>query len=624
MDRNSILGLIIIGGILVFFTVWNTPDKDKIAQAQRQADSIAIAQQITKEVKAKSAEISATDSTKVLVSKEQVNKDNFGSFANAAEGKQSFYTIENDLLKISLSSKGGRPYNVELKKYKTFDKKPLYLFNGDSTEFGLNFYSQNNRIISTNNLFFKPAKDSLVTVLETDTAKTIALRMYASNNQYIEYAYTMRPGSYKVDLKIQMVNMDSLVSSNTNSLDLNWKMFVPAQEKDKTSENTYTKISYKFLQDEVEKFEISNSDPEKSENIRNKVKWIAFQQQFFSTVLIAGNNFENATITQSNITDSSRYLKVFKSEIGIPYELGKSDEVNLAFYFGPNHYQTLKGLGLELQELVSLGSWIIKWINQYAIIPIFNFLAQFSLLNFGIIILILTVIIKLVLFPLTYKSYLSMAKMRVLKPQIDEINERIPADKAMERQQATMALYRKVGVNPLGGCLPLLLQMPILIAMYNFFPTSIELRQQGFLWATDLSSYDAVISWTTNIPLISSTFGNHISLFNVLMTITTIITIHMSNQTNTSQQQFPGMKTMMYLMPVVFMFVLNSFSSGLTYYYFLANLITIIQNEIFRRSINEEKLLHQLNENKKKPAKKSSFQAKLEEAAKRRGYNTKK
>jgi YidC/Oxa1 family membrane protein insertase len=329
--------------------------------------------------------------------------------------------------------------------------------------------------------------------------------------------------------------------------------------------------------------------------------------------------FENATLLIRNVNDTSLHLlKYMKIEAGIPYNpLQKNDQLAFWFYFGPNHYQTLRKFHLDLEDLVRLGGSIVKYINRFLIIPVFNFLSKF-ISNYGIIILLLTIFIKLLIFPLTYKSYLSMAKMRVLKPQIDQINERIPAEKAMERQQAIMALYKRAGVNPLGGCLPMLLQFPVLIAMFYFFPASIELRQQAFLWAKDLSSYDAIVSWNAHIPLISEYFGNHISLFNLLMTITTIITMRMNNQSNASQQTVPGMQTMMYMMPIIFMFVLNKYSSGLTYYYFLANVITIIQNEIFKRSIDEEKLLQQLNENKKKPVKKSSFQARLEEAARKR------
>jgi YidC/Oxa1 family membrane protein insertase len=631
MDRNSILGLVIIGGILIIFTVWNSPNKKEMAETQRKADSIAFVQ--LKERETRLAETTAKslgqssknvgDSVKSVKEKQIELKNNFGSFSEAVEGKNEFYTIENDLVKITISRKGGRPYSAELKKYKTYDKKSLILFNGDSTVFGMNFFSQN-RTISTNNLYFQPqSNENQIIVDEKDTAKTFALRLSAGKGQYIEYVYKLKPKSYMVDLNINLVKMDSIISRNSSTIDLNWKVVVPCLEKVKTTENGYTSVYYKFNQDEVDKFEISaKENAEKSQNLRNRIKWVAYKQQFFSSVLIAGNFFENATIKSTNILDSTRYLKTFDSEIGLPYNRNSDQSLALSFYFGPNHYQTLKKYKLDMEELVSLGSWIIKWINRFLIIPVFNFL-NIYIASYGLIIFLLTIFIKLIFFPLTYRSYVSMAKMRVLKPQIDEINAKIPADKAMERQQEVMKLYKKVGVNPLGGCLPLLLQMPILIAMFRFFPTSIELRQQGFLWATDLSSYDSIFSWTTYIPLVTPYFGNHISMFNLLMTGTTIITIRMNNQATASSQQFPGMQFMTYLMPVMFMFILNNFSSGLTYYYFLANVITIIQNEVFKRSIDEEKLLLQLNENKKKTVKKSKFQEKLEEAAKRRGIQTK-
>jgi YidC/Oxa1 family membrane protein insertase len=292
-------------------------------------------------------------------------------------------------------------------------------------------------------------------------------------------------------------------------------------------------------------------------------------------------------------------------------------------YFGPNHYTNLKKYGDGLENLVFIGRNIVKGINKFVILPIFHWLNKF-ISNYGIIILLLTFIIKMGLFPLTYKSYLSQAKMRVLKPQIDEINAKIPKEKAMERQQATMALYKKVGVNPLGGCLPMLLQFPILIAMFRLFPTSIELRHQGFLWAHDLSTFDSIFSWETHIWGLSTFYGNHISLFTILMTVSTIISMKMSQSTSMDYSAMPGMKTMMYIMPVMFMFFLNSFSAGLTYYYFLANVITIGQNEIFKRMIDEKKILAQLHAHKAKPVKKSKFQERLEKMAKERGGKYKK
>ncbi len=626
MDKNTVYGLLLIGVIVVVFSIWTSPDKKQMEEEMRQADSFAMVKQkkleekMTEQNKAQSAlPVSLADSLKIKSKHLKDLKEKYGAYANTVEGKKEFYTIENNLIKITFLNKGGRPYSVELKKYKTFDKKPLILFDGDSTIFGLNFSSQATRIISTNDLYFQlKGKENHIFISEKDTAKSLILRLNLGINRYIEYIYKLNPESYMMNFDIHMVNLDSIIPQNSSTIDLKWKFFMLCQEKIKSTESNYTNIDYKFYQADIEKFDISAKKSCDSINI-GRLSWLAYKQQFFSSVLITNQYFENATLKISNIPDSARILKIFDSDIGIPYESKINQTMGFRVYFGPNKYSILKNYGQNLEELVSMGSWrIIKWINRWFIIPIFNFLNNYTS-NYGLIILLLTIIIKILLYPLSFKSYLSMAKMRVLKPQIDEINERIPKEKAVERQQATMALYKKAGVNPMGGCFPMLLQMPILIAMFRFFPTSIELRQQGFLWAHDLSSYDAVITWSNSIPI----FGDHISLFNLLMTITTIITIRMSNQAGASAQQMPGMQYMSYLMPLMFFFVLNNFSSGLTYYYFLVNLITIAQNEIFKRSIDEAKILHQLNENKKKPVKKSKFQEKLEEAAKRRGYNTK-
>jgi YidC/Oxa1 family membrane protein insertase len=610
MDKNTVFGLLTIGAIIVVFSIWTQPNKKQLEAARRNADSIALVQQ--KAIQEKAKEAAAKDTLKENIKEESKA---IGSFSKSIEEKTEFFTLENDVMKIRFTNKGGKPYSVELKNYKTFDKKPLILFSGDSTIFGFNFFTQNNLAVSTNNLFFKlQGEDSAV--LASQKNDSIALRLYSNPQSYIEYLYTMKPHSYMVDFKVNLVHMDSIITNNNTTIDLNWQYYVPALEKVKNTEKTYTSVYYKFFQSDVEKFAVTGKDTAERKDIRNRLKWIAYKQQFFSSVIIADNLFENAAVHIKNITDTSeRYLDVFSSELGIPYESKPNQTINLTLYYGPNHYTSLKKYKMDLEELVFMGDWrIIKWINRYTIVPVFNFLNNY-IGNYGIIILILTIIIKIVLFPLSFKSYFSMAKMKVLKPQIDEINEKIPKEKPMERQQATMALYKKAGVNPMGGCLPMLLQMPILIAMFRFFPTSIELRQQGFLWATDLSSYDSIFSWSTHIPIISEFWGNHISLFNLLMTATTIITIKMQNQANTSQQM-PGMKFISYMMPIMFMFLLNSWSSGLTYYYFLVNLITILQNEIFRRSINEEKLLLQLNENKKKPVKKSKWQMALEQAQK--------
>jgi YidC/Oxa1 family membrane protein insertase len=344
---------------------------------------------------------------------------------------------------------------------------------------------------------------------------------------------------------------------------------------------------------------------------------VAFKNQFFSSVLIAGKPFENATVDYINLPEEDRFLKKFVAEIGVPFSHSPDESVDMKFYFGPNKYNLLKKYKeYELKDLVTVGRGIIKWINQFVIISIFDWLSRF-IGNYGIIILLLTIIIKVGLLPLTYRSYLSQAKMKVLKPQIDELNKKYPKGKEMEKQQATMALYKKAGASPFGGCLPQLLQFPILFAMFRFFPTSIELRQESFLWAKDLSTYDSILHLPFNVPL---GYGDHVSLFTLLMTVSTIISMRVSSQSTASTQQMPGMKTMMYIMPVMFMFILNSFSAALTYYYFLANMITFGQNWLFKQFIDEEDLLRKMQARQAKPKKKSSWQQRMEKMARERGY----
>lgn len=626
MDRNTVIGFILIAGIFIIFSVLNRPSEEEIERERRYRDSIArieameaerqaeIERQIQEEQEQQQEQPEVTDSVK-----QKEIKDALGVFGETAFGEEKSITMENDLMKLAISSKGGRVYSAELKNYTTYSGDPLILFSGDSTMFALNFFAQR-RSISTGELFFEPQTSSK-TITTNDNPASLTMRLDVDDNSYIDYIYTISPGSYMVGLDVQLVGMEDIIDQNVSNIDLYWEMYAPSLERGEEAINNYTTLYYKHYQDEVEHFRGRSNKEYQEESIPTRLKWIAYKNQFFSSALIAGENFSNARVEATDLPETLEYMKIFRSEIGIPLEDPSNSIIPMQFYFGPNHYNTLKSYeGLELQELVDVGGFLSKIINRYLIIPIFNFLNDY-IGNYGIIILLLTIIIKLALFPLTYRSYLSQAKMRVLKPQIDAINEKIPKDKAMERQQATMNLYRKAGVNPMGGCLPMLLQMPILIAMFRFFPASIELRQESFLWADDLSTYDAIIEWSGNIPLISKFFGNHLSLFTLLMTISTMISMRLSN-TATSSSQMPGMKGMMYIMPVMFMFILNNFSAGLTYYYFLANLITIGQNAIFKSSIDEEKLLSRLEAKKAKPAKKSSFQKRLEDMAKQRGYNT--
>ncbi len=542
------------------------------------------------------------------------NRDVYGAFAEAAAASKEFITLENDRIKLRISTLGGRPYSVQLKEYQTYDSLPLILFDGDSTVFGMNFFAQN-RSINTNELYFTPGTTE--TYLDASTEPvSLSMRLSAGEDRYIEYIYTMEPGRYLVGFKLRFVNMSDLLAAHNNFIDLNWNIYAPQQEMGRMNELNYTTIYLKHFQDEVERLTMRSKKEVQEKDVPTKIRWIAFKQQFFSSVFIAGESFSNAFVRSTKLNEDPNYLYFFESKIGIPYAPAAELEQDYTFFFGPNHYNTLKSYNLELQDLVGLGGFFSKMINKYAIIPVFNFLDNF-INSYGLIILLLTIMIKLVLFPLTWKSYTSMAKMRVLKPEIDEINARIPKDKSVERQQATMALYKKAGVSPLGGCLPVLLQMPILIAMFRFFPTSIELRQQGFLWAHDLSTYDSILNLPFTIPM----YGDHISLFTLLMTASTILTMRISNQANASQSQMPGMKGMMYIMPVMFMFMLNNWSSALTYYYFLANVITFGQNQLVKQFVDEDALRAKLKINQKKssPKKKSGFQKRLEVMAKQRG-----
>lgn len=624
MNKNTIIGILLIVGIFIIFAVLNQPSEEELAKQARQRDSIEnINKAINDSLKTVALQQSTASNSVPSIGpsdsaisvlpdslKAKKYEELYGEFGKAVDGENKFYTLENNKIRVVFSSLGGRPYSVQLKEYQTFDSLPLMLFDGDSTIFGLNFFSQN-KSISTTNLFFIPnVKDSIL--IADKSSQTISMRLNAGQDSYMEYVYELVPNSYQMKFKINFVGFNKIISNQANDLVLNWEMYVRQQEKGGEFENTYTGVYYKYLDDDVDY--LSETSDEK-EDLRTKVKWIGYKQQFFSSVLVANEFFPSATISSEKYIGSQpRYLKIFKSEISIPFESKTSETRNMTFYFGPNHFQTLQAQNIpDLHELVPLGWGIFGWINRFAVIPIFNFLDNF-ISSYGIIILLLTLIIKLVLFPLTYKSYLSTAKMRVLKPQIDEIHAKIPKEKTMERQQATMALYKRVGVSPLGGCLPMLLQMPILFAMFRFFPASIELRQKSFLWATDLSSYDSVLDLSFNIPF----YGSHVSLFCLLMTASTIMYTYMQNKMNPAGTSMPGMKVMMYMMPVMFLFIFNSYASGLSYYYLLANLVTFAQMYLIQRFVDEKAILAKLNENKKKPEKKSKFQERLELMAKQR------
>jgi YidC/Oxa1 family membrane protein insertase len=540
---------------------------------------------------------------------------NSGVFSKAANGINEFITLENNKLKLIISLKGGKVYSATLKDYKTSDAKPLILFTGDSTRFGFNFFTSDNKAVQTNNLYFTSLSDQK-SYIASNQPQSVILRLITSEDKYIEYKYILAPDSYMVDFDVKFNSMESIINTNQNSLTLDWEMYLPQQEKVRSNEEKYSTIKFKNYQGDVNDLGLTQSKELVNKDITTKLSWIAFQGQFFSSVLLTKDYFLNGSVSSKKTLSSTKHLRYYTSEVGIPYNSISSPTIAMKLYYGPNHFTTLKKEGYELEKLVSLGKNIIGGINRFAIIPIFNWLSLY-IKNYGLIILILTIIIKIALFPLTFKSYQSTAKMAVLKPMVEELGKKFPhKEDAMKKQQATMDLYKRAGVNPMGGCLPMLLQLPILFAMYKFFPVSIELRQEHFLWATDLSTYDSILKFPFMIPV----YGAHVSLFTLLMTASTFLTMKMTGSSPGSDQ--PGMKLMMYMSPVMLMLFLNSLSSGLTYYYFLANILTYAQNSISKRFINTDAVLLTLEAYKKKPIKKSKWQEKLESVQSKKGELT--
>lgn len=649
MDKNTITGIVLIFVIFLGFSLYNNHRTGNLFKAETEyADSLYTAgdydeardayiralgyrpkdqetinrvSELNNRLGLKEQEqpadtaLTASDSIPSAVPSRSVTVDSasFGAFSARSTGENEFYTIENDLLRLTVSAKGGRPYSVMLKNYRTYDSLPVVLFNGDSTVFGYKFFTLDNKAIETNNLYFNPVGYNGPVVV-SEEPETLTMRVVASTGAEIDYVYTVRPGDYMVDFETRFISIGSVIPANTSTMAFDWKMYVPQQEKGRQNEDTYTGLKYKVYQENVTDLALRQKRDTETANLL-KTEWIAYKDQFFSSVLISNDYFLNAYVSSTKADPTSRYLKHFESEIGVPYSFSDSTSIKMRMYYGPNSFTILKKYDIKLEEIIFLGRNIIRWISEFVIIPIFNFLDNY-IVNYGLIILILTLIIKLALFPLTHRSFLSQAKMRAMKPMVDEIAKKFPKkEDAMKKQQATMDLYKKAGVSPMGGCLPMLLQMPILFAMFRFFPASIELRQQPFLWAKDLSTYDSILNLPFNIPL----YGDHVSLWTLLMTVSTIISTKFSNPSG-GQEQMPGMKSMMYMMPIMFMLILNNFSAGLTYYYFLANVISIIQTQVSRRSVNEAALLKKIEENKKKPVKKSKWQQRLDEAAKQSGY----
>jgi len=609
MDRNTIIGLGIIGLLLVGYSIFTKPQREAQMAERSRLDSIARVEQVRAMEAARQAQAqlpvgdSGTIAPGDSVSMEVLSGE-LGDFANAASGTEKKVVLENNNVKLTFSTLGGRPYTVELKKYQTFDSLPLYLFDGDSTIFALQFFADNRRI-NTGELYFQSNTQRL-TAEGGRSYQQLTMSMDISETASISYIYRLFDDDYMLDFDMRLKGLDKY---RTDQMEFNFDFYAPSQEKGYQNEAMYTTLYYKYKGGDVENFKSRSKKELEEVTETTRISWIAFSHQFFSTILIADEHFDGAYMMQERFNDPGKYVRRYSASIDMPYDRTGDQLIGMQLYLGPNKFKALKSYGdLGLENVVTVGGSMIRWINAFVVIPIFDWLNKYFV-NFGIIILLLTLIIKMALFPLTYRSFKSQAVMRLLKPQVDEIGERYPKkEDAMKKQQATMDLYKKAGANPMGGCLPMLLQFPILYAMFRFFPTSIELRQQGFLWAHDLSTYDSILDLPWNIPM----YGDHVSLFTLLMTVTTMLSMKWNNQVSAGSSQMPGMKTMMYIMPVMFMFILNNFSAGLTYYYFLANVITLAQNLIFKRFIDEDKILKKIASRQNKPAKKSKFAQRLE------------
>ncbi|NLX81470.1 MAG: membrane protein insertase YidC [Proteiniphilum sp.] len=635
MDKNTIIGFLLIAAIIFTFTIINKPSQEQLEAQKRMRDSI---EQVEMERLALEAERIAFDSIEKTSDTQQDIVSEFFATGNSnvvndttqsitdsivamSPKMEEFVTLENELLELTLSTLGGTIHSVHLKGEKRHNGDSLYLFEGDEAHFNMELFNRNSVRLATDNQYFTPIK--------TANGNSIIMRLESSPEQYIDFIYTLTPDEGMMDFDVRITGMkNGLHPESLTNLRINWDQKIRQQEQGRQFENRFARLNYKY-ESQTKNQQLSNTRDDKKE-LTEPVKWIAFKDQFFSSIIVADNPFSNVVLSSKMIEDSE-HIKAYRAETWVPVTIDPvKDELSASFkyYFGQNHFYTLKNYDknaesnsdkLYLEELVDLGYKWLSWINKYFSIPLFNFFLGLNW-SMGLIIFIMTVIIKLIVLPLTYKSFKSSAKMRALRPQIQELEKKFPGqdkDMMLKRQQATMELYNKAGANPMSGCFPMLLQMPILLAFFFFFPSAIELRQQSFLWAQDLSTFDAIITWDFDIPLIGKFLGNHISIFCLLMTVVNVIySKHNMAATDTGQAQMAGMKYMPYMMSIMMFFVLNSYPAGLNYYYFLSTLLTILFTFGFKQFLNEDKLLAQMEANKSKPKKKSGFMARMEEAQK--------
>ena len=611
MNKNTIIGFILIGITLFGFTWYQAKEYEKQVAYQAQVDSIARAERAAQYIadsiagRLPVADTLAGGARPVYEAPVAIYKDSLLEAAHS--GQESIYTIANDKIEVAFTTKGAQPYSVKVQNYRTYDSTDLYLFKPGNSEMGIGIYTGEN--INTKDFVFQ---------LTEKTDSSIVMRLPFRNGGYIQQKYTLRPGTFVVSNELSFIGMEGVIPRNVSYYDFDWDVTIPRMEKGYKNEVQYSKVDYYFGGDK--KPEEIGRGRNADKRIENRVEWFAFQQQFFSAIMRPVNQFASGELAINFIEEDnpSHNLMDCAAKMRGDFKVSNNVVINNEFYFGPNHYKTLKSYGQKYEKIIPLGGWMVGWFTKWVIIPLFDFLHKF-ISNFGIIILLMTLFIKIVVLPFAYKSYSSSAKMQALKPEMDKLNAKYPKQEdALKKQQATMDLYKRAGVNPMGGCLPMLLQLPILWAMFRFFPASIELRQQPFLWADDLSAYDTIplLDFGTRIPLL----GDHISLFALLMAVSMFLYSKIttqgqmsSNDPNTASMRFMSV----WMMPIMMFFICNSLSSGLTYYYLLSNLITMIETWIIKKFfVRPEDVLAKLKASEGKPQPKSKWQQRLEEAQK--------
>ena len=608
MDKNTIIGLLLMGLVLFGFTFYQNKQYQKQAAWQAHLDSIAAVEQY-KADSAAAAVAAVTDTASVPVftagPSGAVYKDSLLASSHDAAGE--LVTLANERIEVVFTTKGAQPYSARLKEFQNYGGSELHLFRPEASHLGIQVYAGEN--INTADFNF---------TLVEKTDSSVTMRLPFSGGGYIQQAYVLRKDSYSVDDRISFVGMEGLIPRNVSSLDIDYFVTMPRMEKGYRNEVQYSKLNYYF--DGEKKPEILGRGGRSAQRrVDNRISWFAFQQQFFSAIVRAPQEFSSSefNIAFQPEDDPDRNLMTCEARLRTDFKAGQPETVlPLEFYFGPNHFRTLKSYDHKYEKIIPLGGWLVGWFTRYVIIPLFDFLHRF-ISNFGIIILLMTIFIKIVVFPFAYKSYSSSAKMQAIKPEIDKLNAKYPKQEdAMKKQQAQMDLYRRAGISPMGGCLPMLLQFPILWAMFRFFPASIELRQQPFLWADDLSAYDSIVDFGTRVPLI----GDHLSLFALLMAVSMFFysKITTGQQPGSDDPNMASMRFMsVWMMPIMMFFICNNLSSGLSYYYLLSNLITMAETWVIKKwFVHPEEIMARLKASEGQKPAKSKWQQRLEEAQK--------